>query len=349
VDGKPLGTFELPGIGTLSGLEGGWDSNDVFFSFSSFNRPPVIFRNDLATGARTEWWRSRAPFDPDAYEVNQVWFESRDGTRVPMFVAHRKHLVLDGKNPVFLTGYGGFDQAVLPSFSANTALFLERGGVWASANLRGGSEFGESWHRAGMFERKQNVFDDFIAAAQWLIANHYTSPRRLAIGGSSNGGLLVGAAMTQHPELFKAVFCSVPLLDMLRYQDFLAGRFWVSEYGSAEDSAQFRYLRSYSPYHHVTAGTRYPAVLLMSGDSDTRVAPFHARKMTARLQAATGSAAPVLLHYDSQLGHSSGGKPVARQIEDDTDRNLFLFWQLGMTGRASAPGDAPELPIHGAR
>ena len=246
-----------------------------------------------------------------------------------MFVVRRKGLARDGANPTYLTGYGGFTVNETPRFSALAALWVESGGVYAVPNLRGGAEYGEAWHKAGMLEHKQNVFDDFIAAAEWLIANHYTSPRHLAIAGGSNGGLLVGAAMTQRPELFQAVFCAVPLLDMVRYHRFLVARFWVPEYGSAEDPGQFSVLYSYSPYHNVKPGVDYPAVMFMTGDSDTRVDPLHARKMAALLQASTGGERPILLHYDIKSGHA-GGKPVSKQIADDTDRLLFLFNQLGV-------------------
>ena len=246
-----------------------------------------------------------------------------------MFLVHKKGIKLDGKNPTYLTGYGGFNQSLTPSFSSFAAMWAESGGVFALPSLRGGGEFGEKWHEAGMRERKQNVFDDFISAAEWLIKNRYTSPQKLAIAGGSNGGLLVGAAMTQRPELFQAVVCSYPLLDMVRYQKFLVAQFWVPEYGSSENEFEFKYILSYSPYHRVKQGVKYPAVLFITGDSDTRVAPLHARKMTALMQAMTGSDRPILLHYDTKAGHS-GGTPVNKQIEDVTDTLSFLFWQLGM-------------------
>ena len=249
-----------------------------------------------------------------------------------MFVAYKKGLVLDGKRPTLLTAYGGFNQPQLPSFSARAAFWIENGGVYALANLRGGGEYGEEWHRAGMLERKQNVFDDFIAAAEYLVANKFASRDTLAISGGSNGGLLVGAVMTQRPELFKAVVCSYPLLDMVRYHQFLVAGYWVPEYGSSADAAQLAVLRAYSPYHNVKKGVRYPAVLFITGDGDTRVAPLHARKMAALMQATTGSPAdrPVLLHYDTRAGHS-GGLPASKQIEDLTQEMRFLFWQLGVS------------------
>jgi len=332
LEGQPFRDLAMPTLGTLSGLGGDFDRDEAFFSFSSYNTPTTIYRYSVARDQRSVFWRLNVRFDSEAYEVRQVWFDSRDGTRVPMFVAHRRGLALDGTNPVYLTGYGGFNISQTPGFSAMFAVWMERGGIVAVPNLRGGSEFGDQWHQAGMFGRKQNVFDDFIAAAEWLVANRYTSPDHLAIAGGSNGGLLVGAALTQRPDLFRAVVCSVPLLDMLRYDRFLLGRFWVSEYGSASDSAQFRYLRAYSPYQNVRPGTRYPAVLFETGDGDTRVAPLHARKMTALLQAATSAPVterPILLKYDTEAGHS-GGLPVTKTIDDTTLRLQWVMWQLGM-------------------
>jgi prolyl oligopeptidase len=321
----------LPGIGSAGAISGDWGSGEAFFSYSSFAQPQTIYRYRVATGAADVWARADVPVQSDAVEVRQVFYTSKDGTRVPMFVAHRKGLALDGKRPTLLTAYGGFNLAQLPAFSARAAFWIENGGVYALANLRGGGEYGEAWHHAGMLEKKQNVFDDFIAAAEWLVANKYASRDTLAISGGSNGGLLVGAAMTQRPELFRAVVCSYPLLDMLRYQRFFVARYWVPEYGSADDPAQFPVLRAYSPYHNVRQGVRYPAVLFISGDGDTRVAPLHARKMAALMQAVTGSPAdrPVLLHYDTKAGHS-GGLPASKQIEDLTQEMRFLFWQLGV-------------------
>jgi prolyl oligopeptidase len=332
IDGRPFRELATPGLGSVSGLSGQWDRPEAFFSYTSYDSPPTIYRYDVTRNVRSEWWRQSVPFDGTGFEVRQVWYTSRDGTRVPMFLAHRRGLALDGQNPVYLTGYGGFNSAETPGFSATYATWMERGGVLAVPNLRGGSEFGEAWHQAGMFERKQNVFDDFIAAAEWLIANRYTNPDKLAIAGGSNGGLLVGAAMTQRPELFRAVVCTYPLLDMVRYHRFLLGRYWISEYGSADNADQYRYLRAYSPYHNVRPGTRYPATLFVTGDGDTRVAPLHARKMTALVQAATGASVaerPVLLHYDTEAGHS-GGLPVRKVVDDTAVRLHFVMWQLGM-------------------
>ena len=331
----PAGTLvrdvPLPGIGSAGAISGDWGFGEAFFSFSSFAQPQTIYRYRVATGDADVWARADVPVQSEAVEVRQVFYTSKDGTRVPMFVAHRKGLALDGKRPTLLTAYGGFNQAQLPAFSARAAFWIENGGVYALANLRGGGEYGEAWHHAGMLEKKQNVFDDFIAAAEWLVANKYASRNTLAISGGSNGGLLVGAAMTQRPELFRAVVCSYPLLDMLRYHRFFVARYWVPEYGSADDPVQFPVLRAYSPYHNVRKGVPYPAVLFISGDGDTRVAPLHARKMAALMQAVTGSPAdrPALLHYDTRAGHS-GGLPASKQIEDLTQEMRFLFWQLGV-------------------
>ncbi len=335
-DGRPVRELSLPGVGSVGGFSGGWDLGEAFFSFSSFAQPQTIHRYRVATGETDVWARLAVPVKAEA-EVRQVFYASKDGTRVPMFVAHRKGLALDGRRPTLLTAYGGFNIAQLPAFSARAAYWIENGGVYALANLRGGSEYGEEWHRAGMLEKKQNVFDDFIAAAEWLAANEYASPDTLAISGTSNGGLLVGAALTQRPELFRAVVCGYPLLDMVRYHRFLVAPYWVPEYGSSDDAAQFSVLRAYSPYHNVRKGTRYPGVLFITGDGDTRVAPLHARKMTALLQAATGSPPerPILLHYDTRAGHS-GGLPASKQIEDLTQEMRFLFWQLGVSASGAA-------------
>lgn len=333
--GRNLGRdIQFPTLGTVSGVSGRPDSDEAFYSFSSFGQPPTIYRYNARTGQQTVWARINIPVRSEDIETRQVFYTSRDGTRLPMFVVHRRGLRLDGNRPTLMTGYGGFNLSRTPGFSSQAAIWVERGGVFVSTNLRGGGEYGERWHRAGMMENKQNTFDDFIAAAEWLIQNRYTNANRLAISGGSNGGLLVGAAMTQRPELFRAVICSVPLLDMVRYHNFLVARFWVPEYGSSDNAEQFRYIYRYSPYHNVREGVRYPAVMFVTGDADTRVAPLHARKMTARMQAAVASNTasndrPILLHYDTQAGHS-GGTPVNKLIEDATDVLSFLMWQLGV-------------------
>ena len=280
------------------------------------------------------WVTVSAPsIDPSAYEAVQEWFKSKDGTRVPMFVVHKKGLQKTGHNPTLLTAYGGFNVSLTPTFSRTAYLWMEHGGVFAVANLRGGAEFGEDWHRAGMLDKKQNVFDDMIAAAEHLISEKYTDKTHLAIQGGSNGGLLMGAMMTQRPDLFRAVVCQVPLLDMLRYQNFQIAKLWIPEYGSAENPEQFKWLYAYSPYHHVKPGTEYPAILFMTGDFDTRVDPMHAKKMAAAMQAEAkngqSKTRPILLRIESKAGHGAG-KPVTKQIEEFTDVYSFLFWQLGM-------------------
>jgi prolyl oligopeptidase len=333
-NGKTVGEIAPPTVGALSGLSGRWNSNEGFYSFNSFHIPETIYRYDVATGKQTLWFQTKVPLESDLYEVKQVWYPSKDGTKIPMFLAHAKGLKLDGSHPTLLTGYGGFNLSSNPGFTPFAAAWIAKGGVWALANLRGGSEFGEAWHHAGMLDKKQNVFDDFIAAAEWLVQNKYTSPQRLAIRGRSNGGLLMGAAMTQRPDLFAAVSCGYPLLDMIRYQKFLVAPYWVPEYGSSDNPDQFKYIYAYSPYQHVKVGTKYPAVLFISGDSDTRVAPLHARKMAALMQASNGSDKPILLHYDTKAGHS-GGTPVSKEIDEITDEMDFLMWQLGMTPKLS--------------
>jgi prolyl oligopeptidase len=332
--GKPLGDVALPAIGTVYGLGGKWDRKEVFFAFQSFTIPDSVYQIDLTTRSTALWNKVEAPgIDPEKYEVKQLWFNSKDGTRVPMFVFHRKGLELNGKNPTLLTGYGGFNVSLTPSFVGDRYMWLEHGGVFAVANLRGGAEFGEDWHRAGMLDKKQNVFDDFIAAAEFLISQKYTGKDHLAIRGGSNGGLLMGAALTQRPDLYRAVVCQVPLLDMLRYQNFQIAKLWVPEYGSSEDPKQFDWLYAYSPYHHVKQGTQYPAILFMTADTDTRVDPMHAKKMAALMQAeaANGKSSerPILLRIDTKAGHGAG-KPIVKQIEDLTDIYSFLFWQLEM-------------------
>ena len=333
-DGKLLGGVELPSIGTVFGLGGKWNRKEAFFAFHSFTVPDSIFQIDLATRGTSLWSKVNAPgIDPEKYDVKQVWFSSKDGTRVPMFVLHKKGLALNGKNPTLLTGYGGFNISLTPEFYGDRYLWLEHGGVYAVANLRGGAEFGEDWHRAGMLGKKQNVFDDFIAAAEYLISQKYTDKDHLAIRGGSNGGLLMGAALTQRPDLFRTVICQVPLLDMLRYQNFQIAKLWVPEYGSSDDPEQFKWIYAYSPYHHVKAGTEYPSILFMTADTDTRVDPMHAKKMAALMQAEAANGRsperPILLRVDTKAGHGAG-KPIAKQIDDWTDIYSFLFWQLGM-------------------
>jgi prolyl oligopeptidase len=334
LDGKKLADIPLPAIGDVFSASGRYDRNEIFFGFQSFTVPPSIYRVDLSDVTSALWAKVDAPsIDPSAYDVQQVWYTSKDGTKVPMFIVSKKGIDQNGKNPTLLTGYGGFNVSLTPTFSRSMFLWMEHGGIFAVANLRGGAEFGEDWHRAGMLEKKQNVFDDFIAAAEYLIAQKYTDRDHLAISGGSNGGLLMGAMVTQRPDLFRVVVCAVPLLDMLRYQNFQIAKLWIPEYGSAEDARQFEWLYAYSPYHHVNPGQEYPAILFMTGDTDTRVDPMHAKKMAALMQAEAKNGAspdkPILLRIETRAGHGQG-KPVAKQIEESTDMYSFLFWQLGV-------------------
>jgi prolyl oligopeptidase len=327
LEGRNVRDLALPGVGSVFGSGGKWDHDEIFYEFESFAAPPSIYRYDVEHGTSSVWAKVETPVNTADYEVAQEWYHSKDGTRVPMFLVHKKGLKKDGSNPTLLTGYGGFDVSLTPAFSSDIYLWLEHGGVYAVANLRGGAEFGEEWHRAGMLDKKQNVFDDMIAAASYLISEKYTDAGHLAIEGASNGGLLVGAVMTQRPELFRAVVCRVPLLDMLRYQNFQIARLWVSEYGTAENAEQFKWLYAYSPYHHVKAGVEYPAVLFMTGDSDSRVDPMHAFKMTALMQGVSKRA--VLLRVETKAGHGVG-TPLGKRVEELTDAYEFLWWQLGV-------------------
>jgi prolyl oligopeptidase len=329
-EGKPDGAIALPALGSVGGISGRWKGDEAFVSFQSFATPSTVYRFEMPNRELAVWAKPAVPVDSSAFETKQVWYESKDKAKIPMFLFYKKGLKLDGTNPVLMTAYGGFDVSETPGFSTNAVIWVEHGGIFALPNLRGGGEFGEAWHRAGMLDKKQNVFDDFFGAAEYLIANHYTSATKLAITGRSNGGLLMGAAMTQRPDLYAAIVCGYPLLDMIRYQKFLVAKFWVPEYGSSDDAGQFPALYAYSPYHHVVAGTKYPAVLFLTGDSDTRVAPLHARKMTALMQAAQGGDKPILLLYDTKLGHSEG-RPVSKIIEEDSDVLSFLFWQAGVS------------------
>lgn len=326
--GKPAGTVELPGLGSTSAMVGKSTDRYGFFSFESFIQPPTLYRLDTLTGKRDLFAEPKIPFDTTQYDLKQVFYQSKDGTRVPMFIAGKKGLKQDGTERLLMTGYGGFNVSETPHWNPAYAWWMFEGGWFALPNLRGGGEYGEKWHQQGMFEKKQNVFDDWFAAAHYLIDNKYTSPAHFAITGRSNGGLLMGVAITQHPELFSAVVCGYPLLDMLRYQKFLQGPQWVTEYGSSDDPKQFAYLLKYSPYHNVKARTAYPAVLFFTGDSDTRVDPLHARKMTALLQSNSTSGRPILLHYGLNAGHSEG-VGVEQQIQDDADQLAFLWTETG--------------------
>jgi prolyl oligopeptidase len=328
--GKTLREIALPTLGTVAAVHGRFDQRDVYFSFSSFLVPTKVFRHVVGRDKTELWQELAAPVDTSQFVVEQVRYPSKDGTSVPMFLVHKKEFAKDGTNPTLLYGYGGFNVSLTPGFAAWVGPFLERGGVYAVANLRGGGEYGEAWHRAGMLAAKQNVFDDFAAAAEYLIREKVTSSDRLAISGRSNGGLLVAAAIVQHPSLFKAAVCGVPLTDMVRYHLLQIARLWIPEYGSSENADEFSHLYAYSPYHRVKSGTPYPATLIFSAESDTRVDPMHARKFAARLQAATSGKAPILLRIEGNAGHGVG-KPLGKIIAQYTDELSFLFGELGLS------------------
>jgi prolyl oligopeptidase len=329
LEGKVVQQIATPNIGTLSALVGNPEDDEAYYSYESFLSPANVFETSVMHGGRKPFFEVKVPIDASPYVLEQVFYPSKDGTRISMFVLHRRDMPKDGTTPFLLTGYGGFQVAKVPAFNGSLFAWLERGGGYALPNLRGGGEYGEDWHRAGMQNKKQNVFDDFIAAAEWLQANKFTSAKRLAISGGSNGGLLVGAAMTQRPELFQAVVCAVPLLDMVRYHRFGSGRTWISEYGSAEDAEQFKALYAYSPYHHVTPNTTYPALLMLTADSDDRVDPLHARKFAARVLAAKNNDANVFLRVETNAGHG-GGDMIKKNVERSVDLYSFLFNELGM-------------------
>jgi prolyl oligopeptidase len=330
LDGTPIREVELPGIGTVSGWGGEWDGDELFYAYVSFTVAPRIYRLELSSNQTELWGEVEAPIRPDDFTARQVWYPSKDGTKISMFVVHRKGLELDGARPTVLYGYGGFNISLTPSFVRGAHTLLERGGVYAIANLRGGGEYGEAWHRAGMLEKKQNVFDDCIGAAEYLIREGYTNRDRLAVMGGSNGGLLVGAVTTQRPDLFRAAVCAVPLLDMLRYHRFRIARLWIPEYGDPENPEHFRVLYAYSPYHRVRDGVCYPALLITAAESDTRVDPLHARKWAARLQAAQGCDRPILLRIETKAGHGAG-KPLTKVIDEQVDIWTFLLSQLGVS------------------
>jgi prolyl oligopeptidase len=331
--GKPQGKLKLPGIGTAS-VATEQDRTEAFLSFTSFNYPSTIFTVDLAKPEADPvlWERPAVPVDPSTVEVKQEFYSSKDGTQVSMFIVHKKGLKLDGNNPTILYGYGGFTQNMTPTFSANLFQWFDAGGVYVVANLRGGNEYGEAWHQGGMLANKQNTFDDFAWAAKSLIERGYTRPEKLAVRGGSNGGLLTGAFLTQNPDLCAVVLCHVPLLDMIRYDDFLMAKYWVPEYGTAKDAEQFKWLNAYSPYQHIKKGAKYPAVLFTAGENDSRVHPLHARKMAAAVQAATASdpaEKPVLLWVDRDAGHGQG-KPLNLRVRDIADERILVMWQMGM-------------------
>src|SRR5712691_5485 len=328
LDGQLVREVPMPERGAASNLVGDEEDDEAYYSFESFTFPREIWRTSVKNGGADLHFRLSVPVDPKPFTVEQVFFESKDGTRVPMFIVRRKDQKLDGQTPAILTGYGGFTFSNTPVFSAGMYPWLERGGIYAVANLRGGSEYGEDWHRAGMLGNKQHVFDDFIAAAEYLIKSGYTNSSRLAIRGGSNGGLLVGAAEVQRPDLFKVVLCHVPLLDMVRYHLFGSGKTWISEYGSADDAEQFKWLYAYSPYQHVSEGTRYPATLVLSADADDRVDPMHARKFAAELQEASAGG-PVLLRIELHSGHG-GADLIKATVEKVADEYAFTLEQMGL-------------------
>ena len=340
LEGHVIRELALPGIGSVFDLGGEPDHDELIFSFENFTQPLEIFRTSVNSPVQTLWAKIHVPVDSWRYKVDQEFFHSKDGTRIPIFIVHRRDIQLDGRTPFLLTGYGGFGESMTPYFSAGYYPFLEAGGGYAVVNLRGGGEFGEQWHQDGMLLKKQNVFDDCIGAAEYLIARGYTKPDRLAFRGASNGGLLAGAMITQRPDLFRAVVCEVPLLDMVRYNRFGSGMTWVPEYGSPDNPEQFKALYAYSPYHHVVEHTAYPAVLFWTEDDDDRIDPMHARKMAAALQAATSSRYPILVRVETQGGHS-GPDQVDKTIALGTDIWGFLIHEL----HARPPTDVPEAYI----
>ena len=330
LSGKKLYEIELPTLGSVGALSGDKESNEAFYVFTSYTFPPTIYRFDAAKNTSEVFRKAEVSFNSDDYVSEQVFYTSKDGTKVPMSITYKKGMKKDGKNPLMLYGYGGFNISLNPSFSIARVPFLENGGIYVVANLRGGGEYGEAWHLAGTKMKKQNVFDDFIAAAEYLIANRYTSSKKLAIDGGSNGGLLVGACMTQRPDLYAVAIPEVGVLDMLRYHKFTIGWSWTSDYGNSEESKEmFEYLKAYSPLHNVKAGVKYPATMVMTGDHDDRVVPAHSFKFAATLQAANKTNVPTLIRIDSKAGHGAG-KPIGKVIDAQTDMWSFVMWNLGM-------------------
>ena len=330
LDGNLDKEVALPGIGTAGGFGGKRNDNETFYVFTSFTTPATLYRYDISTGESTLYRQPKLAFQPQDFETRQVFYKSKDGIQVPMFLTHKKGLVLDGNNPTLLYGYGGFQNSLTPYFSPSNLTWMELGGVYAMPNLRGGGEYGVAWHEAGQQEKKQNVFDDFIAAAEWLISEKVTSPAKLAIMGGSNGGLLVGACMTQRPDLFGATLPAVGVMDMLRYHKFTIGWAWVSEYGSSEDAKQFQTLLAYSPLHNLKPGTAYPATLVTTGDHDDRVVPAHSFKFAATLQTAQAGTAPTLIRIETRAGHGAG-KPTHKILEEVSDIWAFLVQTLSVS------------------
>ena len=331
-DGKLVRQIALPAIGTVGGFSGEKEDTDLYYSLSNYTAPATIYRYDIATGESTLYKAPEVAFDPSLFVTEQVFYASKDGTQVPMFITHRKDLKLNGQNPCLLYGYGGFQINMTPGFNPSALMFVEQGGVYCVANLRGGSEYGEAWHKAGMLENKQNVFDDFIAAAEYLIAQKYTSSERLAINGGSNGGLLVGACEVQRPDLYAVCLPQVGVMDMLRYHKFTIGWGWAVEYGTSEDEEQFGYIYKYSPLHNLREGEKYPATLVMTADHDDRVVPAHSFKFAATMQHCQGGEAPVLIRIESKAGHGAG-KPTSKRIDEAADMYAFLFQNIGVPYR----------------
>ncbi len=342
LNGKHIRDIELPGIGSAGGFGGKRSDQETFYSFTGFTDPGAVFRYDVKTGKSTVFKRADVDFNPGEYETKQVFYNSKDGTRIPMFITSKKGLKLNGENPTLLYGYGGFDIAITPGFSVSNLVWMEMGGVYAVANIRGGGEYGKDWHDAGKKLVKQNCFDDFIAAAEWLIENKYTSSPKLAIHGGSNGGLLVGACITQRPDLFGAALPAVGVLDMLRFHKFTIGWAWVSDYGTPDNADEFKALHAYSPLHNVKPGTSYPATLITTGDHDDRVVPAHSFKFAAALQKAQSGAAPILIRIETRAGHGAG-KPTAMRIEEAADRWAFLTRVFDMKA-PSTPTETPPSP-----
>jgi prolyl oligopeptidase len=329
LEGSLVREVALPGLGSAGGFSGKKEDTETFYSFTGFTTPNTIYRYDMVTGKSTLFRQPNVDFKPEDYETQQVFYESKDGTKIPMFITHKKGLKLDGSNPTYLYGYGGFNVSLTPGFSVSNLVWMELGGIYAQPSLRGGGEYGEDWHQAGTKLKKQNVFDDFIAAAEWLIAHQYTSPAKLSIGGGSNGGLLVGACMTQHPDLFGAALPAVGVMDMLRFQKFTIGWAWVADYGSSDNPEEFKALYAYSPLHNLKPGTAYPATLITTADHDDRVVPAHSFKFAAALQETHQGEAPVLIRIETKAGHGAG-KPTTKVIEEAADRWAFLVETLGM-------------------
>jgi len=331
-DGKLVREIDLPGIGSASGFGGEKEDKEFFYTFSSFSTPPSIYRYDIATGQSTLFRKTEVKINTDDFVTEQVFFKSKDGTKVPMFLTYKKGMKRDGQNPVLIYGYGGFNIPITPGFSTSNAFFIEQGGIYVSVTLRGGSEYGEKWHQAGMLEKKQNVFDDFIGAAEYLIKEKYTNNQKIAIRGGSNGGLLVGAAMTQRPDLFKVALPAVGVMDMLRFHKFTVGWGWAVEYGNADSVKQFPFLYKYSPYHNLKPGIDYPATLVTTADHDDRVVPAHSFKFASRLQEVNAGNNPMLIRIETNAGHGAG-KPTSKVIEEATDIWSFVMYNLGMPFR----------------